>query len=326
MLNLHQAYSDTNVSGSPTSIKRKPHKIITDLLVHNAQIAVIGLGYIGLPLALEFSRKLKCVAFDIKQNHVNMMNASEDPSGQRRRSPFSNRPINITARINDLAEAKFYIVAVPTPVDSNKKQDLSELISATHLLATVLKKGDYVVFESTVYPGYTEEVCQPILENQSGLKAGVDFKIGYSPEQNQSGDKKQSLTKTTKVVSGCDQEACDVIAEVYKMIIEAGVHQATSIKEAEAAKIIENTQREINIALMNELSMIFEKAGVRTQDVLDAAYDSVCASKYDSIEVRNPVSNPIKSKSEELPYEDKNGENNYSAFSRIISMMKKRFG
>ena len=271
MLDLHQAYSDANVSGTPLLNKCKTHKIITDLLIHNAQMAVIGLGYVGLPLALEFARKLKCVGFDIKQNRVNMMNANEDPSGELSRSAFSNKHISFTANVNDLAEAKFYIVAVPTPVDSNKKPNLNALISATQMVATVLKKGDYVVFESTVYPGCTEEVCQPILENKSGLKAGVDFKIGYSPERINPGDKKHTLTKITKVVSGCDQEACDVIAEVYNMIIEAGVHSATSIKVAEASKIIENTQRDINIALMNELSMIFEKVGIRTQDVLDAA-------------------------------------------------------
>jgi UDP-N-acetyl-D-galactosamine dehydrogenase len=271
MLNLHHPYSDTNVSERSIFNQQKTHKVIADLLAHNAQMAVIGLGYVGLPLALEFARKLDLVGFDIKQNRVSMMNANEDPSGELPRTAFHNRKINFTANVNDLAEAKFYIVAVPTPVDVNKKPNLNTLISATQMVGTVLKKGDYVVFESTVYPGCTEEVCQPILESNSGLKAGVDFKIGYSPERINPGDKKHTLTKITKVVSGCDQEACDVIADVYSMIIEAGVHPATSIKVAEASKIIENTQRDINIALMNELSMIFEKVGIRTQDVLDAA-------------------------------------------------------
>ncbi|MEM6963773.1 MAG: nucleotide sugar dehydrogenase [Bacteroidota bacterium] len=234
-------------------------------------MAVIGLGYVGLPIALEFADQLSLIGFDIKQNRVNMMKAHEDPSGELDRAAFQNKDIKFTANINDLADAKFYIVAVPTPVDASRKPNLNALIGATQTVASVLKKGDYVVFESTVYPGCTEEVCVPILENKSGLKMGRDFKVGYSPERINPGDKEHTLTKITKVVSGCDQEACDVIAEVYSMIIEAGVFPASSMKVAEASKIIENTQRDINIALMNELSMIFEKVGIRTQDVLNAA-------------------------------------------------------
>lgn len=269
MLDLNRNYVADKQS-SATFQKNTP-TIINDLKSQQAKMAVIGLGYVGLPLALEFASQLSLIGFDIKQNRVNMMRAHEDPSGELDRMAFINKNIDFTANINDLAEAKFYIVAVPTPVDSSRKPNLNALIGATQTVASVLKKGDYVVFESTVYPGCTEEVCVPILENKSGLKMGRDFKVGYSPERINPGDKKHTLTKITKVVSGCDQEACDVIAEVYNMIIEAGVFPASSMKVAEASKIIENTQRDINIGLMNELSMIFEKIGIRTQDVLDAA-------------------------------------------------------
>lgn len=269
MLDLQRTYTPSSVNETPNTTTKST--IINDLNTHQAKMAVVGLGYVGLPLALEFAGKFSLVGFDIKQNRVNMMKAHEDPSGELERIAFINKKIEFTANIRDLADAKFFIVAVPTPVDANKKPNLNALMGATQTVAKVLKKGDYVVFESTVYPGCTEEVCVPILENMSGLKMGRDFKVGYSPERINPGDKKHTLTKITKVVSGNDQEACDVIAEVYSSIIEAGVFPASSMKVAEASKIIENTQRDVNIALMNELSMIFEKIGIRTQDVLDAA-------------------------------------------------------
>jgi len=256
---------------SDQSIVTRKTSILNDLKNQNAKLAVVGLGYVGLPIALEFAKTLSCIGFDIKADRVEMMKTNVDPSGELERSAFENKNIQFTANVADLKEAKFYIVAVPTPVDANKKPNLFALKSATQMVASVLKKGDYVVFESTVYPGCTEEICQPILEEVSGLKMGKDFKMGYSPERINPGDKNHTLTKITKVVSGCDEESLDVIAEVYKLVIEAGVHRATSMKVAEASKIIENTQRDVNIALMNELSTIFEKMGIRTQDVLDAA-------------------------------------------------------
>jgi len=270
MINLQRTNFLQKSNPSKKISQTKTQTIVNDLKTGHAKMAVIGLGYVGLPLALEFANQLDLVGFDIKQDRVNMMKAQEDPSGELERSAFEDKNIQFTANINDLKDAKFYIVAVPTPVDANRKPNLRALIGATETVARVLKKGDYVVFESTVYPGCTEEICVPILE-RNGLKMGRDFKVGYSPERINPGDKKRTLTKITKVVSGCDQESCDAIAEVYSMIIEAGVFPATSIKVAEASKIIENTQRDVNIALMNELSMIFEKVGIRTQDVLDAA-------------------------------------------------------
>ena len=256
---------------SDQSIVTRKTSILNDLKNQQAKLAVVGLGYVGLPIALEFAKTLSCVGFDIKADRVEMMKTNIDPSGELDRSAFENKNIQFTANVADLKEVKFFIVAVPTPVDASKKPNLFALKSATQMVASVLKKGDYVVFESTVYPGCTEEICQPILEEVSGLKMGRDFKMGYSPERINPGDKNHTLTKITKVVSGCDEESLDIIAEVYKMVIEAGVHRATSIKVAEASKIVENTQRDINIALMNELSTIFEKMDIRTQDVLDAA-------------------------------------------------------
>ncbi|MEO1261892.1 MAG: nucleotide sugar dehydrogenase [Bacteroidota bacterium] len=245
--------------------------LFQQLLTGKAKIAVVGLGYVGLPLALEFAKSLTVIGFDIKENRVQLMRQGADPSGELPRSAFRNRKISFTSRRQDLAEAKFFIVAVPTPVDDQKRPNLRALINATESVAKVLKKGDYVVFESTVYPGCTEEICLPILEMLSGLKLNEDFKLGYSPERINPGDKKNTLTSITKVVSGSDKEALKLIADVYDLIIEAGVHQATSIKVAEASKIVENTQRDVNIALMNELSIIFAKMGLKTHDVLEAA-------------------------------------------------------
>lgn len=236
-----------------------------------AKIGVIGLGYVGLPIALAFAKKVPVVGFDINQERVDMMNRGVDPSDELEASDFENSDIVFTAKTEDLSDVNFFIVAVPTPIDEYNKPDLRPLIGASKTVGSVLKKGDYVVFESTVYPGCTEDDCVPILEEVSGLKYVDDFKVGYSPERINPGDKEHTITKILKVVSGCDDESLEIIADVYKIIVEPGVHKASNIKVAEAAKIIENTQRDVNIALMNELSIIFNRIGINTFEVLEAA-------------------------------------------------------
>jgi UDP-N-acetyl-D-glucosamine/UDP-N-acetyl-D-galactosamine dehydrogenase len=245
--------------------------MINEIIKKEAKLAVIGLGYVGLPIALAFAKKISVIGFDINQARVDMMNNKIDPSEELPASEFENSDIVFTADLDTLKEAKFFIVAVPTPIDEHNKPDLKPLISASKTVGACLKKGDYVVYESTVYPGCTEEDCIPVLEEVSGLKFKTDFKVGYSPERINPGDKEHTITKILKVVSGCDEESLDVIAETYKIIVEPGVHKAATIKVAEAAKIIENTQRDVNIALMNELSIIFNKMGINTFDVLEAA-------------------------------------------------------
>ena len=235
------------------------------------KIAVIGLGYVGLPIALEFGRKFKTIGFDINEQRVEMMNNHQDPSQELDSSEFKGSDIIFSAKPTDLESANFFVVAVPTPVDEHKVPNLRPLISASKTVGKALKKGDYVVFESTVYPGCTEEDCIPILEAESGLKAGVDFKYGYSPERINPGDKERTVTTILKIVSGNDAESLDVIAEVYGAIITAGVYKAATVKVAEAAKVIENTQRDLNISFVNELAIIFDKMGINTKDVLDAA-------------------------------------------------------
>ncbi len=234
-------------------------------------LAVIGLGYVGLPIALEFAKKIKVVGFDINAARVAMMKKNIDPSGELEAKDFEGTDIEFTSTIEDLKKVTFFIVAVPTPIDEFNLPDLRPLLSASQTVGKVLKKGDYVVFESTVYPGCTEEECIPVLEKLSGLKAVTDFKIGYSPERINPGDKEHTLAKIIKVVSGCDELSAEEIAKVYKLVVQAGIHKASSIKVAEAAKIIENTQRDLNIALMNELSMICNKIGINTFEVLEAA-------------------------------------------------------
>ena len=235
------------------------------------KIAVIGLGYVGLPIALEFGRKFKTIGFDINEQRVEMMNNKQDPSQELDSSEFEGSDIVFSAKVDDLKDANFFVVAVPTPVDEHKVPNLRPLISASKTVGQVIKKGDYVVFESTVYPGCTEEDCIPIIEELSGLKAGVDFKYGYSPERINPGDKERTVTTILKIVSGNDDEALDVIADVYGAIITAGVYKAATVKVAEAAKVIENTQRDLNISFVNELAIIFDKMGINTKDVLDAA-------------------------------------------------------
>jgi UDP-N-acetyl-D-galactosamine dehydrogenase len=236
-----------------------------------ASLAVIGLGYVGLPIALEFAKKIKVVGFDINAQRVALMQQNIDPSGELEAKDFEGTDIEFTHNIEDLRKVNFFIVAVPTPIDGYNLPDLRPLLGATNTVGQVLKKGDYVVFESTVYPGCTEEDCIPVLEKLSGLKLNTDFKVGYSPERINPGDKEHTLAKITKVVSGSDAESTEVVANVYKLVVEAGVHLAPSLKVAEAAKIIENTQRDLNIALMNELSIICDKLNINTFDVLEAA-------------------------------------------------------
>jgi len=241
------------------------------LLRKEEKLAVIGLGYVGLPIALEFAKNISVIGFDINAARIELMKKGIDPSNELEKEAFEGCDILFTNQLEDLKKAKFYIVAVPTPVDDHNVPDLKPVLGASTSIGKVLKKGDYVVYESTVYPGCTEEDCLPVLEELSGLKCGKDFKLGYSPERINPGDKEHTLTKITKVVSGCDAEALDTIAKVYEIVVKAGVYRAQSIKVAEAAKIIENTQRDVNIALMNELSRIFDKIGINTYDVLDAA-------------------------------------------------------
>ncbi|MBR7157997.1 MAG: nucleotide sugar dehydrogenase [Bacteroidales bacterium] len=241
------------------------------LINKEKKVAVIGLGYVGLPLALEFAAKVSVIGYDINEQRLEQMRRGEDPCGELPGEAFAGKEIEFTSSLEKLAEATFYIVAVPTPIDKNNKPDLSPLLGATRTIAKVLKRGDYVVYESTVYPGCTEEDCVPVLEQLSGLKAVEDFKVGYSPERINPGEKVHTLPNTIKIVSGCDEESLDLIAKVYELVVKPGVHRAPSIKVAEAAKIIENTQRDVNIALMNELSIIFSRVGINTYDVLEAA-------------------------------------------------------
>ncbi|MEI7733891.1 MAG: nucleotide sugar dehydrogenase [Ferruginibacter sp.] len=242
-----------------------------DLLDKKKKIAVIGLGYVGLPIALEFAKKIKVIGFDINAKRVEMMRNKIDPSQELESSAFDDCDIEFTNELDVLRQANFFIVAVPTPVDEHNVPDLVPVQRASETIGKVVKKDDYVVFESTVYPGCTEEDCLPIIEKLSGLKNIIDFKLGYSPERINPGDKEHTLSSIVKVVSGCDAESLDIIAKVYSLVVKAGVHKASSIKVAEAAKIIENTQRDLNIALMNELSIIFDRMNINTYEVLEAA-------------------------------------------------------
>jgi len=241
------------------------------LVNKEAKMAVIGLGYVGLPIALEFAKKIKVVGFDIKPDRVELMKKGIDPSNELTKEEFEGCDILFTADINDLKDVDFYIVAVPTPIDEHNLPDMTPVIKASETVGKVLSKGNYVVYESTVYPGATEEDCVPVLEKESGLKFIEDFKVGFSPERINPGDKVHTLTSIVKVVSGCDAESAEDIAKTYELVIGAGVHRASSIKVAEASKIIENTQRDVNIALMNELSIIFGRMGINTFEVLEAA-------------------------------------------------------
>lgn len=235
-------------------------------------VAVIGLGYVGLPLALAFGRKMPTIGFDISSRKIDAYHQKHDPAGEMERALFSKaKQLLFTVNAEDIAKADYIVVAVPTPVDNAHQPDLSPVIKAAETVGKHLKQGAIVIFESTVYPGVTEDVCVPVLEKYSGLSCGKDFKVGYSPERVNPGDKVHRLETIVKVVSGQDDETLNKVAELYEQVIEAGVYRAPSIKVAEAAKVIENTQRDLNIALMNELAVIFDKMDIDTLDVLEAA-------------------------------------------------------
>jgi UDP-N-acetyl-D-glucosamine/UDP-N-acetyl-D-galactosamine dehydrogenase len=241
------------------------------LISKETKLSVIGLGYVGLPIALEFAKQIKVVGFDIKPDRIELMKRGIDPSNELTSEAFKNADIVLTSDPSDLKTASFHIIAVPTPTTKTNLPDLTPVLKASETVGRILKKGDYVVYESTVYPGCTEDDCIPVLEKYSRLKCGPDFKVGFSPERINPGDHDHTLTKIVKVTSGCDAESAENIAKTYELIIKAGVHRASSIKVAESAKIIENTQRDINIAFMNELSIIFNRLGINTFEVLEAA-------------------------------------------------------
>ncbi len=242
-----------------------------ELLKKEKKLAVIGLGYVGLPIALEFAKQISVIGFDINEHRIDMMKNSVDPSNELEANAFEGCDIAFTANLDELRAASFFIVAVPTPIDQSNTPDLKPVLSASRSVGKVLKKGDFVVYESTVYPGCTEEDCIPVLEEVSGLKFMDDFKVGYSPERINPGDRDHTIRTIVKVSAGCDPESAETIAKVYELVVDAGVHRASSIKVAEAAKIIENTQRDVNIALINELSIIFNRMGINTYEVLEAA-------------------------------------------------------
>lgn len=235
------------------------------------KISLVGLGYVGMPIAVAFSKKADVIGYDLNEKKIGLYKAGIDPTNEVGDEGVQNCSVDFTADEKRLQEAKFHIVAVPTPVNADHTPDLTPVEGASRILGRNLTKGSIVVYESTVYPGVTEEVCVPILEKESGLKCGVDFKVGYSPERINPGDKVHRLETITKIVSGMDEETLEEVAKVYMLVVEAGVHKAESIKVAEAAKVIENSQRDINIAFMNELSIIFNKMGIDTKAVLEAA-------------------------------------------------------
>ena len=241
------------------------------IIAKEEKISLVGLGYVGMPIAVAFAKKVDVIGYDLNAKKIELYKSGIDPTNEVGDDAIKNTSVEFTADESKLREAKFHIVAVPTPVNDDHTPDLSPVEGASRILGRNLTKGSVVVFESTVYPGVTEDVCVPILEKESGLKCGVDFKIGYSPERINPGDKVHRLETIVKIVSGMDEETLDVVAKVYELVVEAGVHRAESIKVAEAAKVIENSQRDINIAFMNELSIIFNKMGIDTQSVLKAA-------------------------------------------------------
>lgn len=246
-------------------------ELYTKLVKGEEKLSLVGLGYVGMPIAVAFARKIKVVGFDLNEKKIELYKSGVDPTNEVGNEVIKNTSVEFTSDPSKLREAKFHIVAVPTPVNDDHTPDLSPVEGASRILGQNLTKGSVVVFESTVYPGVTEDICIPILEKESGLKCGVDFKIGYSPERINPGDKVHRLETIIKIVSGMDEETLDTVAKVYELVVEAGVYRAQSIKVAEAAKVIENSQRDINIAFMNELSIIFNKMGIDTKSVLEAA-------------------------------------------------------
>src|ERR1017187_9369402 len=246
-------------------------KMYQDLINKKKKLAVIGLGYVGLPIALEFAKKISVIGFDINAERIELMKKGRDPSKELEKEAFENCDIEFTNSLDKLREANFFIVAVPTPVDKHNVPDLVPVQKASNTMGKVVKKGDYIVYESTVYPGCTEEDCLPLIEKESGLRWKTGFFAGYSPERINPGDKEHTVDKIKKVVSGDTPETAELLRQVYGAVITAGIFVAASIKTAEAAKVIENTQRDLNIALMNELAIICDKLGMRTLDVLEAA-------------------------------------------------------
>ncbi|MDE6185414.1 MAG: nucleotide sugar dehydrogenase [Lachnospiraceae bacterium] len=242
-----------------------------NILEGRDKISLVGLGYVGMPIAVAFARKVKVIGYDLNAEKIKMYQSGIDPTNEVGNDVIKNTSVEFTSDAAKLKEAKFHIVPVPTPVNDDHTPDLTPVEGASRILGQNLTKGSVVVFESTVYPGVTEEICVPILEKESGLTCGVDFKIGYSPERINPGDKVHRLETIVKIVSGMDEETLDTVAKVYELVVEAGVYRAQSIKVAEAAKVIENSQRDINIAFMNELSIIFNKMGIDTKSVLEAA-------------------------------------------------------
>ena len=246
-------------------------RLFEELRNKNTNLSLIGLGYVGMPIAVAFAKKINVIGYDLNRKKIELYKSGVDPTKEVGDEAIKSSAIEFTSDETKLQSAKFHIVAVPTPVNGDHTPDLIPVKGASEILGRNLTKGSVVVFESTVYPGVTEDICVPILERESGLKCGVDFKIGYSPERINPGDKMHRLETITKIVSGMDKETLDCIAKVYELVIEAGVYKAESIKVAEAAKVIENSQRDINIAFMNELSIIFNRMGIDTQSVLKAA-------------------------------------------------------
>lgn len=252
-------------------MKTNFNDLYNKILNREEKLSLVGLGYVGMPIAVAFAKKIDVVGFDLNAAKIDLYKNGIDPTREVGDDAIKATTVEFTADETKLREAKFHIIAVPTPVNDDHTPDLSPVEGASEILGRNLTKGSIVVFESTVYPGVTEDICVPILERESGLECGVDFKIGYSPERINPGDKVHRLETITKIVSGMDEETLDVVAKVYELVVEAGVHRAESIKVAEAAKVIENSQRDINIAFMNELSIIFNKMGIDTQSVLKAA-------------------------------------------------------
>ncbi|UMZ34199.1 nucleotide sugar dehydrogenase [Priestia megaterium] len=245
-------------------------RMYQELLNKNIKMSVVGLGYVGMPIAVAFARKVPVIGFDLNEEKINLYKSGIDPTNEVGNDKIKETTVEFTADESRLREARFHIVAVPTPINSDKTPDLSPIEGASRTIGRNLTRGSIVVYESTVYPGITEDVCIPLLEEESGLKCGVDFKIGYSPERINPGDKVHTLENIIKIVSGMDEYTLEQIANVYELVIEAGVHRASSIKVAEAAKVVENSQRDINIAFMNELAMVFDRMGIDTKDVIAA--------------------------------------------------------
>lgn len=244
--------------------------LFESIIDRKEKVSLVGLGYVGMPIAVAFAKKVKVLGFDLNSKKIELYKSGIDPTKEVGNDVITKTKVEFTSDESRLREAKFHIVAVPTPINQDKTPDLSPVIGASEILGRNLVKGSIVVYESTVYPGVTEDVCVPILERESGLKCGVDFKVGYSPERINPGDKIHRLENIKKIVSGMDKEALEEIAKVYEIVIEAGVYRASSIKVAEAAKVVENSQRDINIAFMNELAMVFDKMGIDTNEVVDA--------------------------------------------------------